>query len=86
MNYETVSEAIKRFIDKSPLNRAEEAGIKRIFDHALVGVADAHDPLYHKLKEPSVAGANHLLPEEWLPGSRAVLSYFLLFQKESAKR
>ncbi len=81
MNYEAVNEAINRFIDKSPLNRAEEAGIERIFDHALVGVADAHDPLFHKLKEPSVAGANHLLPEEWLPGARAVLSYFLPFSE-----
>ena len=73
------------FLDDSPLNRIEEIGINRIFDEPLVGIADAKDSLFIKLKEPEVIGPNHLLPLEWLSEAESVISYFLPFSKPMRK-
>jgi epoxyqueuosine reductase QueG len=53
-----------------------------IFDPPLIGVADAQDPLWERLKSPDVVGPCHLSPDEWLPGARTVVSYFLPFTKQ----
>lgn len=65
------------FLENSPLNRVEELGIERIYDIPLTGAARAEDPLFFKLREPEVVGEHHMLPADWLPGARTVLSYFL---------
>lgn len=62
-----------------PGNRLDEHEGALIYDTPLVGVADAADPLYDKLKEEEVIGPRHLSPGEWLPGARSVVSYFLPF-------
>ena len=53
----------------------------RIYDQPLFAVADAGDLLWARLKEPQVIGPRHLSPEEWLPGARSVVSYFLPFSE-----
>lgn len=53
----------------------------QIFDRPLIGIADASDPLWDKLKEPEVIGSHHLNPKEWLPTAKSVISYFLPFTK-----
>ena len=53
----------------------------RLFDPPLLGVAAAKDPLWQDLKRPEVVGPAHLAPEEWLPGARSVVSFFLPFSK-----
>ena len=82
MEYAALINVINCFVSKSPLNRVEKLGLENIFEQPLVGVAAAGDPLFEKLKDPAVAGENHLLPGEWLPGAKAVLSYFLPFSEK----
>jgi len=57
----------------------EEMTGLRIFDAPLTGVASADDPAFRDLRRESVVGPHFLLPEEWLPGARAVVSFFLPF-------
>jgi len=52
-----------------------------IFDSPLAGVAAAGDPAFMELRRGGVIGPHFLLPEEWLPGARAVLSFFLPFSE-----
>lgn len=69
------------FLRKSPLNIVPELGDMQIFEEPLIALAAAADPLFVKLKDPEVIGPHHLLPSEWLPGARTVISYFLPFTK-----
>jgi hypothetical protein len=63
-----------------PLSTAlTAAGPLRIYDLPLFAVADAQDPLWERLKQPQVIGPRHRSPEQWLPGARSVISYFLPF-------
>lgn len=71
--------SLSEFIKNSTLNQVEELENLQIFDYPLWGVAMADDPLFLKLKDPSVVGEHHLTPKEWLPGAKAVISYFLPF-------
>jgi len=82
MEYAALINAINDFVSKSPLNGVEKLSLENIFDQPLIGVAAADDPLFEKLKDPAVAGENHLLPGEWLPSAKAVLSYFLPFSEK----
>lgn len=70
---------VEDFVARSPANRVPELGMLQIFEHPLVAVAAADDPLFSKLKEPGVVGPRHMSPREWLPEARAVISYFLPF-------
>ena len=74
--------AANSFFEESPLNRVEEVGIENIYERPLLGVAAADDPLFEQFKSPSIAGDNHLLPRDWLPGAKTVLSYFLPFSEK----
>ncbi len=47
---------------------------------SIVGVADAHDPLFAKLKE--LVNPNHLTPRDLLPQAKAAISFFLPFSEE----
>lgn len=53
-----------------------------IFDHPLLGVADAADPIFLQMKKEDIIGDVFLLPQEWLNGAATVISYFLPFSKE----
>ena len=74
------------FTAGSPWNRvsAEEAiapelaGVQ-IFDLPLLVCSDAADRLYEGLRRPGVVGPQLILPEEWLPGARSVVSLFFPF-------
>jgi len=59
-----------------------EAGPLRFFDPPLFAVASAGDPLWAELKRPEVIGPLHRSPEEWLPGARSVISYFLPYSQQ----
>jgi len=41
------------------------------------GVAD--DPAYELLIDPAVVGPHHMLPRDWLPGAKTVITLFLPF-------
>jgi len=53
-----------------------------IYAAPLFAVADALDPLWARLKDAEVVGPGHLAPDEWLPGARSVLSYFLPYSAQ----
>lgn len=63
----------------SKQNFVEELGMMQIWDQPLIDVASASDPLWEKLKELNIVGPHHLTPNEWLPGAKSVISYFLPF-------
>ena len=69
----------ERFMSATSLNVASELDDLKIYESPIFGVASAEDPLFMKLKEPTVVGEHHLTPQEWLPGARTVISYFLPF-------
>ena len=85
MRIENLHSEIKSYLDSSPLNRVEELAIDRIFTYPLVAIAGAGDPLFKKMKDPSVIGEHFLLPEEWLPGAETVISYFIPFSEQIRK-
>ncbi|MBJ6724342.1 epoxyqueuosine reductase [Geomesophilobacter sediminis] len=56
-----------------------------IWDLPLVGVAAAEDPIFARFQDPEVVGAQHRLPEEWLPGARSIVSVYLPFSEAIAE-
>jgi hypothetical protein len=49
----------------------------RLYDVPIFGVADALDPMFEEMRRPGAIGPHFLLPEEWLPGAKRVISFFL---------
>ena len=49
----------------------------RFFGDPIFSVGAADDPGFQVLKREGVVGAHHLLPEDWLPGAKTVISIFL---------
>jgi epoxyqueuosine reductase len=76
---EDIIKAMDDFTINSPLNVVHELNDLRIYDCPLVGVANADDPLFLRLKEPDAVGPQHMTPGEWLAQSKAIISYFLPF-------
>ena len=72
------------YAENSPLRKispgeelsSECAGLT-VFDLPIIGIASASDPLFSELKKPEVVGEDILLPDEWLPGARSVISFFM---------
>ena len=60
----------------------EDSGLvgMRFFQHPVFAIARADDPLFINIKRPEVVGEHHLLPEDWLPGAKSVLSVFLPYE------
>lgn len=81
MFLQTIREKIDGFVLTSPLNLVNELEMLRIYDQPLIGIASADDELWEKLKEPDAVGAQHLSPQEWLTGAKAVITYFLPYTK-----
>lgn len=66
-------------------NRITQDGIsttsfgQRIFEPPIFSFGSADDPLFIALKDPNAVGDHYLLPTDWLPGARTVISFFLPF-------
>ena len=78
----TLEADIKQFIQNSEYNLLEDFNNMQIFDNPLINIAGASDTLWEELKKSDVVGPDHLTPNEWLPGSKSVISYFLPFTKQ----
>lgn len=52
-----------------------------LFEEPIFGVSAANDDIYKTFKRAEVIGENFMLPEEWLPEARSVISFFLPFTK-----
>lgn len=61
--------------------RPELTGLP-LYAAPVLAVGDAADPLFEGLKAPEAVGEWFRTPEEWLPGARRVISFFLPFSEE----
>ncbi|KOA18562.1 hypothetical protein CLHOM_34640 [Clostridium homopropionicum DSM 5847] len=57
----------------------------KIFEAPIFGFAAAEDEYFRRLKEPSAIGEHFLLPNEWIPESKTVISFFLPFTEAVKK-
>jgi epoxyqueuosine reductase len=76
---EEVVQAMTGFFKDNPLNVVPELNNLQLYDPPLVAVAAPDDPLFERLKAADAVGPQHMSPQEWLDGSKAVVSYFLPF-------
>ncbi|MHC6179003.1 response regulator [Clostridium sp. JNZ X4-2] len=76
---ENIIRQVNEFTLTSPYNKISELNNIRIFDAPLIGVAQAQDPLFLRLKDNKIIGTHHLTPKEWMPEAKSVISYFLPF-------
>ncbi len=54
----------------------------RLYDEPLLGFGDARDPLFETWKNSEVIHPDVMLPEDWLPGAKTVISYFYPFTEQ----
>ena len=85
MTIDRLMEEARKFLE-GPMNfvaaedvlRPDIAGM-RIYDEPLFGVAPADDPLFAELCRPEVVHPEEMLPCDWVPGAKSVVSFFLPF-------
>ena len=78
----TLTTTLTDFIQTSPLNRAHDLADLQLFDAPLFGVASANDELFPQLRQPSIIIETYLLPTDWLPTAKSIISFFLPFTTE----
>ena len=74
------------YLQREPLNfvnahdaiRPDLAGLQ-LFESSLVGAVSADSPDFELFRQPEVVGPETLLPCDWIPGARSVVSFFLAF-------
>ena len=71
------SRELADFIADSIVRQGTHAGTVTEYRRPLVGFASAADPRFRELQR--IVEPTHLLPEDMLPGARAVVSFFLPF-------
>ena len=64
------------------LEYCRRVGTESIWREPIVGLADAESPLFPELR--IVAYRGHRVPQDYLPGARTVISYFLPFEPSVA--
>lgn len=74
-----LKESIQDLIIKS----FRDLNMPHYFRDPIVGFAQAKDPAYEELK--NIVGGWHKLPQDFLPGARSVITYFVPFSKDLAK-
>lgn len=57
----------------------------RFFLPPILSVGSAFDEGFMKLKEPGVVGEHHMLPTDWLPEAKSVISVFLPYTERIIK-
>jgi len=57
------------------------SGLK-LYDAPIFAFGAADDEYFNLLKQPSAIGEHFMLPKEWLPQAKTVISYFLPFSEE----
>lgn len=86
MNKEKLAILASNFIKSSEDNYvtkelaiSEDVVGMKIFDSPILGFGNAADETFPLLKNPGAIGSHFKLPEDWLPGSKTVISFFLPF-------
>lgn len=57
----------------------------RIFDSPVFAFGGADNPGFEALRQPAAVGQHFMLPGEWLPGAKTVITFFLPFGEEVRK-
>ena len=87
MTLQTLTDNLIRFVAESPENAigasyALDPALVGMpyFDAPLVGCAAAEDPIFSQFQsDPAIIGPMFRLPEQWLPGAKSVISFFMPF-------
>lgn len=86
MNKQNLIKMASDFVETSEYNYiSNEIAISKnvvgmkIFDAPIFGISASDDEYYTLFKEPAAIGDHFLLPKEWLPLSKSVISFFLPF-------
>lgn len=85
MFLEKIAAAAAEFMDGAVNYVAAEDALRpdlagmRIYDEPLFGAAAADDPAFAELCRAEVLHPEAMLPYDWLPGARSVISFFLPF-------
>ena len=53
----------------------------RIWEDPVICVADASDPLFESLKDPNVLHPDAMMPKDWIPDAKSVVSFFMPFNR-----
>ena len=67
--------------DNSVYLSAENVTIPAL-EEPLVGLADAHDPLFATFRNPKVIGDNWRSPDEWMPQAASKMNAFISYKKK----
>jgi epoxyqueuosine reductase QueG len=76
-----VENASANYVAKEIALKPELAGM-RIFDEPLFGYVSAEDPIFDELKKTDIIGPHFMVPKEWLPSAKSVISIFLPFTQQ----
>ncbi len=72
------------YISEQDAIRPDLAGMQ-IYDVPLFAIGAANDPLFEQLKTPGVVGPEIMLPRDWVPDAKSVISFFLPFSETVRK-
>lgn len=86
MDRELFVENVNRYLSSSELNKitkekalSDELISVKIFDEPIIAVAGADDAEFEILKKEGVIGKHFMLPTQWLPTAKSVISFFFPF-------
>lgn len=86
---DTIIGRVWKFVDESPENQIpEEHAIRdgmagmRIWQRPVFAVGDADDPRFLSLRDPDVLHPDFMIPAEWVPGAKSVISFMMHFTDE----
>lgn len=92
MEKKDLIKAAADYIEQAPDNHiSEEIAISResvglkLFDTPVFAFGSAEDEYFQLLKQPSAVGEHYMLPRDWLPSAKTVVSFFLPFSDEVRK-
>lgn len=92
MKKQDLIKAAESYIAHSPDNYiSEEIAISKnavglkIYDAPIFAFGPADDECFRLLKNPAAVGEHYMLPKEWLPSAKTVISFFLPFSEEVRK-
>ena len=57
----------------------------RFYQRPIFAIARTDDPGFKEIQRPEVVGKHHLLPEDWLPGAKSVISFFMPFERATVE-
>ena len=57
----------------------------RFFERSIFSVGSADDPGFVNIKRSELVGEHHLLPSDWLPEAKTVISFFLPYTRSTVE-